>query len=48
MIRAQKRFIDPLKENENAVLTELLTKLILENDEVSRAPLKHKIEKPNA
>ncbi|MCP4047371.1 MAG: MarR family transcriptional regulator [Gammaproteobacteria bacterium] len=47
MIRAQKRFIDPLRENENAILTELLTKLILENDEVSRAPLKPKVGKPN-
>ncbi len=48
MIRAQKRFVNPLRENENAILTELLTKLILENDEVSRAPLRHKVGKPNA
>jgi DNA-binding MarR family transcriptional regulator len=45
MIRAQKRFVNPLSKEENEVLNKLLTRLILENNEVSRAPLRHNVGK---
>lgn len=48
MIRAQKRFVDPLAKEENEVLNSLLTRLILENNEVSRAPLRHDMGKSKA
>jgi DNA-binding MarR family transcriptional regulator len=45
MIKAQERFVDPLGKEENETLNRLLTRLILENNEVSRAPLRHDIGK---
>tara|TARA_Y100000780_G_scaffold90178_1_gene81849 strand:- start:1538 stop:2026 length:489 start_codon:yes stop_codon:yes gene_type:complete len=40
MIRAQRRFVHPLDSDEQAMLDKLLSKLLLTNNEASRAPLK--------
>lgn len=40
MIRAQRRFANPLNKEEKATLTALLQKLMLGNNEAGRAPLR--------
>ncbi|MGY9013702.1 MAG: MarR family winged helix-turn-helix transcriptional regulator [Rhodospirillales bacterium] len=46
MIQAQRRFIEPLEDDEERVLNKLLTKLILANNNVSRAPMTQENESP--
>jgi hypothetical protein len=40
MIKAQRRFVYPLNSDEEATLDKLLSKLLLANNEASRAPIK--------
>ena len=45
MIKAQRRFVYPLNSDEEATLDKLLSKLLLANNEASRAPIKRGLRK---
>lgn len=47
MITAQRRFTNPLSREENEQLSNLLRKLINENNDASRAPMREKVRKPD-